>query len=80
MKTKQWIGGLALAFLAATTQVACQSKTEQKSEEVRDEYKDVVDAQNEGDSSDVRDEQAELDSARQDYKELAKDSTARKNP
>lgn len=75
MKTKQWICGLSLAFLAATTQLACQSKTESKADEVKDEYKDVIEAQQEGDTSDVREEQAELDSARQDYREMAKDST-----
>ncbi|WP_460635398.1 hypothetical protein [Larkinella harenae] len=75
MKTKQWICGLSLALLAATTQLACQSKTERKADEVQDAYKDVIEAQREGDTSEVRDEQAELDSARQDYKDMAKDST-----
>ena len=75
MKTKQWICGLSLALLAATTQLACQSKTEGKSEEVREDYKDVIEAQREGDTSEVREEQAELDSSRQDYREMAKDST-----
>ncbi|GAB3907671.1 hypothetical protein GCM10028803_41830 [Larkinella knui] len=75
MKTKQWICGLSLALLAASTQVACQSKTEQKADKVGDEYKDVIEAQKEGDSSDVQEEQTELDSARQDYRELKQDST-----
>ncbi|RCR70618.1 hypothetical protein [Larkinella punicea] len=75
MKTKSWIWGLSLALLTATTQLACDSKTENKAEKVGDEYKDVIEAQQEGDSSDVQEEQAELDSARQDYRELKKDST-----
>jgi hypothetical protein len=75
MKTKPWIWGLSLALLTATTQLACDSKTENKAEKVGDEYKDVIEAQQEGDSSDVQEEQAELDSARQDYRELKKDST-----
>jgi hypothetical protein len=78
MKTKQWIWGLSMVLLTATTQWACDSKTENKAEKVGEEYKDVVDAQKDGDSSDVQEEQAELDSARQDYKELAKDSTQKK--
>ncbi|WP_421826332.1 hypothetical protein [Larkinella sp.] len=73
MKTKSWIWGLSLALLTATTQLACDSKTENKAEKVGDEYKDVIEAQQEGDSSDVQEEQAELDSARQDYRELKKD-------
>ncbi|WP_138993218.1 hypothetical protein [Larkinella sp. C7] len=75
MKTKPWIWGLSLALLTATTQLACDSKTENKAEKVGDEYKDVIEAQQEGDSSEVQEEQAELDSARQDYRELKKDST-----
>ncbi|MGM9509172.1 hypothetical protein ACS5NO_15665 [Larkinella sp. GY13] len=75
MKTKPWIWGLSLALLTATTQLACDSKTENKAEQVGDEYKDVIEAQQEGDSSEVQEEQAELDSARQDYRELKKDST-----
>ena len=75
MKTKSWTWGLSLALLTATTQLACDSKTENKAEKVGDEYKDVIEAQQEGDSSDVQEEQADLDSARQDYRELKKDST-----
>ncbi|RRB01130.1 hypothetical protein [Larkinella rosea] len=75
MKTKHWILGLSLGLLTAFSQLACESKTEKKAEKVGDEYKDVIKAQNEGDSSGVQEEQAELDSARQDYRELAKDST-----
>ncbi|GAB3933947.1 hypothetical protein [Larkinella terrae] len=78
MKTKQWIWGLSLALITAISQMACESKTEKKAEKVGDEYKDVIKAQKEGDSSDVQEEQAELDSARQDYRELAKDSTQKK--
>ncbi|KAA9349308.1 hypothetical protein [Larkinella humicola] len=75
MKTKSWIWGLSLVLFTATTQLACDSKTENKAEKVGDEYKDVIEAQQEGDSSDVQEEQAELDSARQDYRDLKKDST-----
>ena len=75
MKTKSWTWGLSLALLTATTQLACDSKTENNAEKVGDEYKDVIEAQQEGDSSDVQEEQADLDSARQDYRELKKDST-----
>lgn len=78
MKTKQWIWVLSMALLTAFSQMACQSKTEKKADEVGDEYKDVIKAQHEGDTSDVQEEQAELDSARQDYRELAKDSTRKK--
>ncbi|WP_128544464.1 hypothetical protein [Larkinella soli] len=78
MKTKQWILGLALTMMAGSFTAGCSSKTDRKADDVQDEYKDVVEAQEEGDSADVKDEQAELDSARQDYKELAKDSTRRK--
>jgi cell fate regulator YaaT (PSP1 superfamily) len=75
MKMKKWFGALAFVALIAPMQFACSSKQERKAEEVQEEYKDVVDAQQEGDTSDIREEQAELDSARQDYRETAKDST-----
>jgi cell fate regulator YaaT (PSP1 superfamily) len=74
MKTKQWIWGLSLVLITATTQLACDSKKEDKAEKVGEEYKDVIDAQKDGDTSKVQEEQAELDSARQDYKDMAKDS------
>jgi hypothetical protein len=77
MKTKSLIWGLSLALLTASTQLACDSKTENKAEKVGNEYKDVIEAQQEGDSSDVQEEQADLDSARQDYRDLKNDSTRR---
>jgi urease gamma subunit len=75
MKVKQLILGLSVAVLFATTQFACDSKKENKAEEVQEEKKDVIEAQRDGDSKeDVMEEQADLDSARKDYKEAVKDS------
>lgn len=67
MKTKQWSLALALTVMGSVAQFSCDSKTENKSEEVQEEYKDVQEARQEGDTSDVREEQAELDTARKDY-------------
>jgi len=72
MKTKHWIGAIALVL--TMTQFGCGSKEERKADKVQDEYKDVIEAQREGDTSEVREEQADLDSARKDYREMAKDS------
>lgn len=74
MKTKQLVLALALAFIGATTQFSCDSKTENKAEQVADEKEDVVEAQAEGDSDDVAEEQAELDSARRELNEAKADS------
>ena len=73
MKTKLGIG--AIALLITTTQFGCGSKEERKADKVTKEYSDVIEAQRAGDTSRVRDEQADLDSARKDYREMAKDST-----
>ena len=67
MKTKQWTLALALTVMGSLTQFSCDSKTENKAEEVQEEYKDVQEAKQEGDSADVREEKAELDTARKEY-------------
>jgi hypothetical protein len=77
MKTKQWIVALALAFTSVTTFVACDSKTENKAEEVKDAQEDLNEARAEGDTSDMREEQAELDSAQKDLNEARRDSLNR---
>lgn len=75
MKVKQLMFGLSVAVLCATTQFACDSKTENKAEDVKDEKEEVIEAQRDGDSKeDVMEEQADLDSARKDYKEAVRDS------
>ena len=74
MKTKQWISTFALAAVMVTTQVACDSKKENKSEEVQDEREDLNEATADGDTSDMRDQKMELDSAKAEY-----DSAAKKN-
>ncbi|WP_019990504.1 DUF1090 family protein [Rudanella lutea] len=74
MKTKQWMSALALAALMVTTQVACDSKTENKAEEVRDEQEDLNEARAEGDTSDIREERQELDSAKAEYDSAVKDA------
>jgi Flp pilus assembly protein TadB len=74
MKTKQWISALALAAVMVTTQVACDSKTENKAEEVQDAQEDLNEAQAEGDTSEIRDEQQELDSAKAEYDSTVKDA------
>ncbi len=79
MKIKQIAGILAFAVISATTQMSCDSKKENKAEEVQDQKEDVIEAQREGDTSDVREEQAELDSARKDYREAVRDSIKDKN-
>ncbi|MCY7357033.1 MAG: hypothetical protein LH609_06110 [Rudanella sp.] len=74
MKTKQWISTFALAAVMVTTQVACDSKKENKAEEVQDEREDLNEATADGDTSDMRDQKMELDSAKAEY-----DSAAKKN-
>ncbi len=74
MKIKQLIWAMSLTILCATTQMSCNSKPENKAEEVKDAKEDVIEAQQEGDTAEVRDEQTELDSARKDYKEAVRDS------
>ena len=73
MKTKQWIGALAFVLLTATTQFSCDSKKENKAEEVSDQKEDVIEAQAEGDTSKVREEQTELDTARKEYRDAVKE-------
>lgn len=77
MKTKQWISALALAAVMVTTQVACDSKTENKAEEVQDSQEDLNEARAEGDTSEIRENREELDSAKADYDSAVKDE--RKN-
>ncbi len=79
MKIKSFATALALAVVCATTQMSCDSKKENKAEEVQDAKEDVIEAQQEGDTAEVRDEQAELDSARKDYREAVRDSIKDKN-
>jgi hypothetical protein len=74
MKIKQLIWVMSLAIGCTTTQISCNSKPENKAEDVKDAKEDVIEAQQEGDTADVRDEQTELDSARKDYKEAVRDS------
>jgi len=69
----------SLLLLLAFAQTGCQSKVENKAEEVQDDYKDVQEAKAEGDSSEVREEQTELDSSREEYKELKSENPANKN-
>ena len=71
MKTKQIITALALAFLTTTTFVACDSKKENKAEEVKDDQDDLNKARAEGDTSEIRDEKMELDSSKKEYREAA---------
>ena len=78
MKVKQLVLGLSVAVLCATTQFACDSKKENKAEEVQEQKEDVIEAQRDGDAKDVKEEQADLDSARKDYKEAVKDSIRNK--
>ena len=73
MKVKSWIGGLALGLLVATAPMGCKSETERKAENVQDAYKDAVEAREEGDP-DLAEKQAQLDTARQEYRDLAKDT------
>ena len=74
MKTKQVILGLAVAFMTATTIVACDSKKEDKAENVQDAKEDLNEARAEGDTSEMRDEKANLDAAKTDYKDAAKEA------
>jgi gas vesicle protein len=79
MKVKQLVLGLSVAVLFATIQFACDSKKENKAEEVQEQKEDVIEAQRDGDSKeDVKEEQSDLDSARKDYKEAVKDSIRNK--
>ncbi|WP_247236605.1 hypothetical protein [Telluribacter sp. SYSU D00476] len=73
MKKQNWIKGLASIFFLASLSVACSSETERKGDKVTDAYEDVVEAHQEGDTSEIREEQAKLDSARQEYREMAND-------
>ena len=77
MKTKQWMSALALAAMIVTTQVACDSKKENKAEEVQDVREDLNEATADGDTSDMREDRMELDSAKAEYKDAIKDE--RKN-
>ncbi len=71
MKTKQWVMALAMTFLTTTTFVACDSKKENKAEEVKDDQDDLNEARAEGDTSEIRDEKMELDSSKKEYREAA---------
>jgi hypothetical protein len=73
MKTKQWISAFALAATMVVTQVACDSKKENKVEEVQDKQEDLNEAKADGDTSEMREEKMELDSAQADYKDAVKD-------
>ncbi len=79
MKTKQLIWALSFTVLCATAQVGCSSKPSDKAEDVQEKKEDVVEAQERGDTADVRDDQTKLDSARADYKDAVKDSIKDKN-
>ncbi|RYF77084.1 MAG: hypothetical protein EOO39_04855 [Cytophagaceae bacterium] len=74
MKTKQYVLGLAMAFMATTTFVACDSKKEDKAEEVQDAQEDLNESRADGDTSDIRDDKADLDSANKDYNEAAQEA------
>ncbi|MEZ0485944.1 hypothetical protein [Fibrella aquatica] len=74
MKTKQFVLGLAMAFMATTTFVACDSKKENKAEEVQDAQEDLNEARAEGDTSEMREEKMELDSANKDYNKAAQEA------
>ncbi|NID11806.1 hypothetical protein [Fibrivirga algicola] len=74
MKTKQYVLGLAMAFMAATMFVACDSKKENKAEEVQDAREDLNEARAEGDTSEMRDEKMELDSANKEYRDAAQEA------
>lgn len=74
MKIKQVAAFVAFAVVCATTQMSCDSKKENKAEEVQEQKEDVVEAQGE-----VHEEQAELDSARKDYREAVADSINKAN-
>ncbi|MCK8490895.1 MULTISPECIES: hypothetical protein [Spirosoma] len=79
MKSKQFILAVGFAFLSATSLMSCDSKKENKAEEVQDQKEDVIEAQNEGDTAKVMEEQSELDSARKDYREAVRDSVKSAN-
>ena len=74
MKTKHWVLGLAMAFMATTTFVACDSKKENKAEDVQEAKEDLNESRAEGDSSDMREDKQELDSAKVEYNEAAKEA------
>lgn len=58
-----------LAFTLGTSQFSCESKTENKAEEVAEAKQEVVNAQVEGETKEeVMEKQADLDSARKDFK------------
>lgn len=69
MNKTSYTAMLMLALALGTCQLSCESKTENKAEEVADAKEDVMEAQQEGASKEeVMDEQAELESARKDFK------------
>jgi hypothetical protein len=74
MNKKHLILALGVTFLSGASLMSCDSKKENKAEEVQEQKEDVIEAQQEGDTAEVRDEQKELDSARKDYREAVKDS------
>ena len=74
MKTKQWVLGLAVAFMAITTFVACDSKKENKAEDVQEAKEDLNESRADGDTSDIRGDKADLDSAKAEYRDAAKEA------
>lgn len=74
MKTKQLILGLAVAFMSATTIVACDSKKEDKAENVQDAKEDMNEARAEGDTSEMRDDKVDLDTAKAEYNRAAQEA------
>ncbi len=74
MKTKQLILGLAVAFMTATSIVACDSKKENKAENVQDAKEDLNEARADGDTSEMRDEKENLDTAKAEYNRAAQEA------
>lgn len=65
---------LACTLALATSQFGCDSKKENKAEEVQEQQKDVQEDLREGDSGqDLADEKAELDSAKKDYRDAVQE-------
>ncbi|MEZ0484844.1 hypothetical protein [Fibrella aquatica] len=68
MKKSTYMAAL-LAISLSTFQLSCESKTENKAEDVAEAKQEVVNAQVEGATKEeVMDKQADLDSARKDFK------------
>lgn len=66
---KTMYAATALALLLGTFQLSCESKTENKAEDVAEAKQEVINTQEEGGTKEeVMDKQADLDSARADFK------------